>query len=184
MSASVVRPTTAEPVQALVSFDVAYKQLMERWEDPHYTGKVTTDAGGKTKYGISENAYPSLDIAGLTLSRATEIAHADYWMYSKWDISKLPSNNQALANKLFQFGFNEGVGTVIQASNLSLYMIYNKRGYPKLGDPLHVCEGLLPGDRVDLLRMTAATQLARYVVKYHGLAKVPHSLLDRALCIE
>jgi len=37
------------------------------------------DPGGETKYGISKKAYPSLNIKGLTLDKAKEIYHADYW---------------------------------------------------------------------------------------------------------
>lgn len=181
---SVIQPGSVLPSPQLVSFDIAYKQLMQRWEDPHLTGKITHDAGGATKYGISQNAYPSLDISTITASTAKEITERDYWMYNAWDISKLLSGDQPLANKFLQFGFNTGVGTVIQLTNMFLYCIYPKYGMPKLGQHLTVSEKLLPGDKADILRMLVASQLSRYVVDYHGLSRVPHSLMDRALCIE
>lgn len=37
------------------------------------------DPGGETKYGISKRAYPALNIAELTESKAKEIYKADYW---------------------------------------------------------------------------------------------------------
>ena len=37
------------------------------------------DPGGETKYGISKRAYPNVDIAGLTESKAKEIYKKDYW---------------------------------------------------------------------------------------------------------
>lgn len=37
------------------------------------------DPGGKTKYGISQKAYPDLDIEHLELSQAIEIYYIDYW---------------------------------------------------------------------------------------------------------
>lgn len=167
----------------LVSFDIAYKQLIERWEDPHLTGKITHDAGGATKYGISQNAYPSLDISTITASTAKEITFKDYWMYSKWNISKLQAAYQPLANKLFQFGFNVGVGTVIQIANMCVFSAEIGDQIPKLGDPLDITSRS-PETLSDLRLMMVAAQLSRYVVDYHGLSRVPHSLMDRALCIE
>lgn len=41
-------------------------------DDPH-------DAGGATKYGISQAAYPHLDIRSLTLAAAKAIYRRDYW---------------------------------------------------------------------------------------------------------
>ena len=37
------------------------------------------DPGGETKFGISKRAYPSLDIAALTLDAAKAIYRRDYW---------------------------------------------------------------------------------------------------------
>lgn len=172
-----------KPVQALVNFEIAYKQLMERWEDPHLTGKVTTDAGGKTKYGISQNSYPSLDIDSLTAEHAKKIAYTDYWMYSKWDISDLSKNSQPLANKLFQFGFNVGVGTVVQIGRMLLHVVFQNKQLPTLNEPL-IVKNLMNGDEVNFISALVGAQLSRYVKDYHLLSRVPHSLLDRALCIE
>ncbi|MEI8642756.1 glycosyl hydrolase 108 family protein [Pseudoalteromonas sp. Hal040] len=38
-----------------------------------------SDRGGLTKFGISQRAYPNLDIANLTLAQAVRIYHRDYW---------------------------------------------------------------------------------------------------------
>lgn len=37
------------------------------------------DPGGRTKYGISQRAYPRLDIESLTQGEAVEIYRHDYW---------------------------------------------------------------------------------------------------------
>lgn len=166
----------------LVSFDTAYKQLIERWEDPHYSGKVTTDAGGKTRFGISESAYPSLDIASLTFDKARDIAFKDYWCAGGWNIKNLQADCQPLANKLFQFGFNIGVGSVIQIANLCEFISRRREEIPKLGE--HLILNPEPIDYLAFTNMLAAAQLSRYIKDYHILARVPHSLLDRALCIE
>jgi len=38
-----------------------------------------TDKGGLTKFGISQRAYPNVDIANLTATQAIRIYHRDYW---------------------------------------------------------------------------------------------------------
>lgn len=43
------------------------------------------DHGGETRYGISKRSYPDEDIKNLTIERAGEIYHADYWMPIKGD---------------------------------------------------------------------------------------------------
>lgn len=169
--------------QRLVSFEVAYNQLMERWEDPHLTGKITTDAGGKTRFGLSESAYPSIDISTITAERAKEITYQDYWGSKIWDIHELDSAYQALANKLFQFGFNTGVGTVVQIANMCLYIAGQLKEVPLLGDHLSVAK-TAEVINMGMVEMLAAAQLSRYIKDYHLLSRVPHSLLDRALCIE
>lgn len=37
------------------------------------------DRGGLTKYGVSQKAYPGIDIRALTLEKAKEIYKRDYW---------------------------------------------------------------------------------------------------------
>lgn len=43
------------------------------------------DPGGLTKYGISQRAYPNLDIAALTKDKAVGIYLADYWLACRCD---------------------------------------------------------------------------------------------------
>ena len=40
---------------------------------------IASDRGGLTKYGISQRAYPSLDIENLALAHAVRLYHRDYW---------------------------------------------------------------------------------------------------------
>lgn len=58
------------------NFDIAFDVLMKveggLVDDPH-------DIGGLTKFGISQKAYPNLDIESLTLEQAKEIYKKDYW---------------------------------------------------------------------------------------------------------
>lgn len=52
------------------------------------------DPGGETKYGISERAYPSLDIKNLTVDQAKAIYKRDFWLFDG-------VKSQAVATKIF-----------------------------------------------------------------------------------
>ena len=61
------------------------------------------DNGGRTKYGISQRAYPQLNIGALTEEHAIKIYYEDYWQLLKCDY--LPP---IVAFKLFEMGVNVG----------------------------------------------------------------------------
>lgn len=65
---------------------------------------VAQDHGGLTKYGISQRAYPRLNIRDLTLADAKEIYARDYWRPLRGD--QLPP---ALAVICFDFAVHAGV---------------------------------------------------------------------------
>lgn len=67
--------------------------------------QVISDAGGLTKWGISQRAYPSLDIANLTEDAARRIALSDYWLPIRGDA--LPAHLQF---PVFDSAFNQGPG--------------------------------------------------------------------------
>lgn len=69
-----------------------------------------SDPGGATKFGISQRAYPSLNISGLTRADAVAIYERDYWTH--FNFGALES--QAVANKIFDFGVNAGPATAIR----------------------------------------------------------------------
>jgi lysozyme family protein len=55
------------------------------------------DKGGLTKYGISQQQYPHLDIVNLTEEQALEIYYTDYW--NPYHLSSI--RNQAVADIIF-----------------------------------------------------------------------------------
>lgn len=63
------------------------------------------DRGGKTKFGISQKAYPDVDISKLTLPQAVAIYKRDYW--DKIGGDKLP---ESVALNAFDAAVNQGVG--------------------------------------------------------------------------
>lgn len=62
------------------------------------------DRGGRTRYGISQAAYPSINMDELTLAQAKNIYHKDYWTPIKAD--RLPP---PVAFFLFDMAVNQGV---------------------------------------------------------------------------
>jgi len=62
------------------------------------------DAGGVTKYGISQRAHPHLDVRNLTLEDAKEIYRVKYWEAIQGDDRPF---HEALA--IFDFAVHSGV---------------------------------------------------------------------------
>jgi hypothetical protein len=67
-------------------------------------GGLTSDTGGVTKYGISSNAHPGLDVKNISQTDALNIYHSDYWVPMK--IDGLPDNMKL---PVFDAAINEGV---------------------------------------------------------------------------
>lgn len=63
------------------------------------------DPGRATKYGISQAAFPHLDIAALTLDQAKAIYLSDYWQRIRGDEMPAP-----VALAVFDSAINSGVG--------------------------------------------------------------------------
>ena len=75
-----------------------------------------TDHGGATKYGISQNAYPDVDIRNLTEAQAKDIYQRDYW-------NRIRGNDitsQRMAENIFDTCVNMGVHTGSRLAQLSL----------------------------------------------------------------
>lgn len=67
------------------------------------------DPGGLTKYGISQRAYPHLDIAALTLEDAKAIYRRDYWQPIRGDALPVGLNLLVL-----DCAINQGVVTAVK----------------------------------------------------------------------
>ncbi|HEU4600511.1 MAG TPA: glycosyl hydrolase 108 family protein [Steroidobacteraceae bacterium] len=94
------------------AFDEAFRVVIG-----HEGGLVDDprDAGGLTKYGISQRQYPGEDIRNLTLERAKELYRRDYWARVRGDELPFPA---ALA--LFDYAVNSGVETAIRGAQKAL----------------------------------------------------------------
>lgn len=71
------------------------------------------DPGGLTKFGISQRAYPSLDIKALTLEQAKGIYYEDYWLKAGCD----QLVDEPMAILVFDCAVNQGVD---RAKSLSM----------------------------------------------------------------
>jgi lysozyme family protein len=95
---------------SMSTFTLAFNFVMNH-EDPHRTGKVTEDAGGRTRFGIAAKFHPELPESFFTgpadaaLKTAEEILRRDYWEPMR--LAELL--DQKLANKLFDMAVNMGV---------------------------------------------------------------------------
>lgn len=68
---------------------------------------VPEDKGGATKYGISQAAYPNVDIRNLTEQQARDIYKRDYWDRVRGD----DITSQLIAENVFDTAVNMGVRT-------------------------------------------------------------------------
>lgn len=89
-----------------MNFDTAFDKLLG-----HEGGlsNEPDDPGGLTRYGISHAAYPTEDIANLTLERAKTLAKRDYWGPAGCDV--VPD---AVRYPLFDLAYNSGVGRAVR----------------------------------------------------------------------
>ena len=69
-----------------------------------------TDPGGLTKYGISQRAFPSIDVKNLTEQKAIDFYKINFW--NKIGGDKI--HNQDIANLLVDSAVNEGIVPAIK----------------------------------------------------------------------
>lgn len=75
-----------------------------------------SDRGGVTKFGISQRAYPHVDIRNLTEALARDIYKRDFWNRIRGDDIR----SQLVAENIFDTGVNMGVRTGSRLAQLAL----------------------------------------------------------------
>lgn len=116
-----------------VGFDQAVQNVLKR--EGGYVNDPD-DRGGETKYGISRNANPDVDIPSLTQDKAIQIYRERYWDAIGAD--NLPSDLREIA---FDAAVNHGVGWTKQAlrrvgGNAQAFFELRARKYARLAqDP-------------------------------------------------
>lgn len=71
--------------------------------------KVIVDSGGLTKWGVSQRAYPDLDIRSLTRADAEALYHRDYWLKVRADEMAWP-----LSLFVYDAAVNQGVDAAVR----------------------------------------------------------------------
>lgn len=113
-----------------MTFEKAFAKLID-----HEGGLVNNpaDKGGLTKYGISQRAYPQLDIADLTLDDAKAIYKRDYWGRAQCD-----RLHPDVAFQVFDGAVNSGMGNSIrwlqEAAGVAVDGIVGPLTLRKVGD--------------------------------------------------
>jgi lysozyme family protein len=96
-----------------------------------YYSDDKNDPGGKTKYGISQKAYPDLNIQSLTRQDAEDIYRRDYWKAAGCDSMQWP-----LSLVVFDTAVNLGVKRAQriekESFNWSEYLFIRLAVYSKL----------------------------------------------------
>lgn len=99
----------------MASFDRAIVKTLAHEGGAKFT-EDPTDRGGATKYGISQRAYPNVDIRNLTEHQAREIYKRDYWDRVRAD----EISSQLVAESIFDTCVNMGVRTGSRLAQIAL----------------------------------------------------------------
>ena len=99
----------------MADFNAAVVKTLVREGGARFTDDPD-DRGGATKYGISQRAYPTLDIRNLTEQQARDIYKRDYWDRILGDQIKV----EIIAENIFDTCVNMGVRTGSRLAQIAL----------------------------------------------------------------
>jgi len=98
-------------------------------EDPQLSGVVTTDAGGRTRFGIAQKFQVELDDSFFdgpaedALAAAEQIYEHDYWI----PMRLAEVENQNIANKLMDMGINMGIHQAVHLAQRAINALVSSR---------------------------------------------------------
>ena len=114
------------------------------------------DPGGDTRFGISKQAYPDIDINHLTESQAKALYYRDYWQPCR--CGEMPV---AMATAVFDTAVNMGKNTAIRLLQQSLGVPVDSMIGPVT---LAACNQQTPG-------LLLSDFLSRRALRYHRIAR-------------
>jgi lysozyme family protein len=139
------------------------------------------DRGGLTKWGISQNAFPGLDIASMTEEQAKLIYRNNYW--NKVEADKLPPE---IAHHVFDAAVNMGPHRAAELLQQSINLIATTRGGPGVvvdggigPQTLKAVAAYKPDQLTTMVRHLRSTEYVRQAVD-NGKGKFLFGWLNRA----
>lgn len=154
-----------------MTFDSAFARVVD-----HEGGYVNdpADRGLKTKFGISQRAYPTLDIAALTLADARAIYRRDYWERCRCDA--MPP---VLAFAVFDLAVNAGRHAAVKDLQLALGVDSDGVLGPRTMAALAACDVLLTAVKVHACGLDRRTNAPTWPQHGRGWARrVARNLLE------
>jgi lysozyme family protein len=110
-----------------------------------------TDKGGKTKFGISQRAFPDVDIKNLTWEGAQAIYYKNYYEPIKGD--QLPAK---IAKLVLDYGVNSGVSRAVKDLQKLLRVTVDGKMGPK------TIEAIMEEDEDELVKKYIAARRKNY----------------------
>lgn len=101
----------------MADFNSAIVKTLQKEGGSTYT-ETSGDKGGATKYGISQRAYPNLNIRDLSEQQARDIYKRDYWDRVCGD----RIHDQIIAECIFDAAVNMGVRTASRLAQIAAGM--------------------------------------------------------------
>jgi len=143
-----------------------------------HEGGETVDTGGYTKWGISQKAYPNLDIKNMTRAQMEAIYKRDYWDKVLGDQIK----DQASAAVLFDYAVNAGVTAATKAAQRILGVGVDGVAGPKTLAAINKMgpnfASLLTKQRMQFYTRLAESNPAKYGIYLKGWLKRAQSFFD------
>ena len=142
-------PDSIIPVRPAV-FEAALSFVLEKEGGSKITDDPK-DSGGLTKWGISQRAYPDVNIRALTRDDAAALYYRDYWLAG--GCGNVPAG---VAVMMFDTAVNQGVGAAAKLLQLAVGTDPDGHVGPKT---LAAVQRMRPAD---LLTEYAARRMVRY----------------------
>jgi lysozyme family protein len=147
-------------------FKQAFDSTMKH-EDPHLSGVVTMDAGGRTRFGIAQKFHPELPEsffdgpAEEALATAERIEEHDYW--NPMRLSEI--ENQNIANKIFDMGVNMGIHQAGHLVQRALNGFHTRVAQPPSAVFPLVEDGLIGDHTINAINAADPIQLHQMLVE-------------------
>lgn len=130
----------------MADFNPAFERMIQN-EGGYRLTNVAADRGGQKYAGIARNFHPnwpgwryidSHDLQNLELSRLVR----DFYKTQFWDtLSGDAITNQTIAESVFDFGVNAGVGTAAKLAQLVVGSVPDGRIGPVTLGKINACDG-------------------------------------------